>query len=142
MRFFAYSFTLVNLLISTRAFASEAIAEPSTGMSMFKVLLGLLVVLALLVGFAWCMKKIGLNQLNQQAVAKVVGGVSVGHREKVVVVEVANRWLVVGVSASQVTHLANLDPIENSLATDTKQHMSQPAFTEWLQKAIKKNPTK
>ncbi len=140
MRKFICAYILA--LISMQAFAAEALTEPSAGMSMVKVLLGLLVVLALLVGFAWCMKKIGLNQLNQQAVAKVVGGVSVGHRERVVVVEVANRWLVVGVSASQVTHLANLDPIENPISTNDKPHMSQPAFTEWLQKAIKKNHTK
>jgi flagellar protein FliO/FliZ len=136
MRFKNYIFGAFLSLLNIPVLAAEAVA-PSAGISMFKVLLGLAVVLGLLVGFAWLMKKMGVNQLHANAVARVVGGVSVGHRERVVVVEVANRWLVVGVSASQVTHLANLDPVP---MIDSPQ--PAPAFGVWLQKALDSGKTK
>lgn len=130
MRFQYSIFGAFISLLTFPVMAAEAVT-PTAGMSMFKVLLGLAVVLGLLVGFAWLMKKMGVNQLHANAVARVVGGVSVGNRERVVVVEVANRWLVIGVSATQVTQLANLDPVP---MTDSPQ--PAPAFGVWLQKAL------
>lgn len=139
MRFIVYFIALFVALMSTQVLAAES-ASAAAGMSMLKVILGLALVLALLVGFAWLMKKMGMNHLNANTVARVVGGVSVGSRERVVVVEVANRWLVVGVTATQVTQLANLDPIETTELAEN-QHSPQQAFGVWLQKAMKKTPS-
>lgn len=128
-------------LFSMQVFAAESAS--SAGIGMFKVLLGLGLVLAVLAGFAWLMKKMGMHQYSANAVAKVVGGVSVGQRERLVVVEVANRWLVVGVTPNQITQIANLDPVLQAIDTapsgaGSQAHGAQQAFGQWLQKAMQK----
>ncbi|HRH81169.1 MAG TPA: flagellar biosynthetic protein FliO [Thiobacillaceae bacterium] len=68
-------------------------------------LLGLAVVLAALFGFFWLLRRFAPGQTGAQGVVKVVGGVMLGTREKLVVVEVGDQWLLLGVGAGQVSHL-------------------------------------
>ena len=53
---------------------------------------------------------------------KVVGGVSVGTRERVVVLEVAGRWLVVGVAAGQVNAIADIEKGQEANLGDALQN--------------------
>jgi len=48
---------------------------------------------------------------GQQSIAKVLTSISVGTREKVVVIEVAGRWIVVGVAPGQVAAIANIKAV-------------------------------
>jgi len=113
-----------------------AAALPSTTGSIFTMLFGLIAVLALMVGIAWLFKRSGLApNTNGNAVAKIIGGVSVGTRERVMVIEVADQWIVVGVAPGRV----------NTLATMPRQeHVAAPAstasanFASWLKQTIDK----
>ena len=79
--------------------SSAAATGGSAAGSVFTMLLGLGTVLALLVGLAWLFKRTGLVKgASGNAVAKIIGGVSVGTRERVMVIEVAEQWIVVGVA--------------------------------------------
>ena len=136
----------INLLAATTA----ATIAPSPIGSIFKILLGLTVVLLVMAAITWVLKRMMPGAGGQHSVIKVVGGVSVGTRERVVVVEVAGRWLVVGVAAGQVNAIANLDkdsnmlgesiqniqpPIEDnrhSLNTDGLTTAFPPKFSQWL----------
>jgi len=111
--------------------------------SIIKMLLGLAVVLGIMALIAWSLKRLlPAMTANKQAVARVVGGVSVGTRERVVVVEIADRWIVVGVAAGQVTSLANLNIGESPLQTSTTQDSIaqglNTGFGEWLQNSTTK----
>lgn len=97
---------IVNLCLLQQAFATTAPATPTV--SLFKTIFGLAVVLGVMAALAWFAKRMTGRQGNSHSVARIVGGVSVGSRERVVVVEVGNRWLVVGVAADQVNAIANL----------------------------------
>lgn len=68
-------------------------------------LLGLLVVLAALFAFFWLLRRFAPGQTAAQGVVRVVGGVMLGTRERLVVVEVGDQWLLLGVGAGQVSHL-------------------------------------
>jgi flagellar protein FliO/FliZ len=116
---------------------------------------GLVVVLGVMGLFAWGAKKFLPGVASHPSVIKVVGGVSVGTRERVVVLEVAGRWIVVGVASGQVTSIADLAPGAQASAylnTDEPQNSSpdmqsarhdplQP-FTNWLKKSMQKFPQK
>ncbi|HQO15562.1 MAG TPA: flagellar biosynthetic protein FliO [Methylotenera sp.] len=127
--------------------ATATSTAPSTSGSLFKVFLGLAAVLLVMAAITWALKRILPGAGGQQSVIKVVGGVSVGTRERVVVVEVAGRWLVVGVAAGQVNAIANLDKAENfQEATQNAsvnaeaglQGFTQslpPQFSTWLKKS-------
>ena len=89
--------------------ANTAITSPT--LSLFKMFAGLVVVVGIMVLLAWFVKRLGLANPQQNAIAKVVSSVSVGSRERVVVIEVADRWIVVGVAPGQVNAIATLDNV-------------------------------
>lgn len=98
---------------AARAFAAlPTVASPPpappAGGGMLQALAGLLVVVGLIFLLAWAARRIGLQRLTGSGVVKVVSSTAVGTRERVVVVEVAGNWLVLGVTASQVNTLHTL----------------------------------
>lgn len=67
--------------------------------------LGLAVVIGLIFMFAWVARRFGLQQSGSGRLLKVVSSTMVGQRERVVVVEIGDSWLVLGVAAGQVRAL-------------------------------------
>lgn len=69
--------------------------------NMLTVLLSLVLILGGFIGVAWLVRRY-LPGVGKQGVVKVVGATMVGPRERVVVVEVDDTWLLLGVGAGQV----------------------------------------
>ena len=114
--------------------ANTALASSSG--SAFTMLIGLALVLALIAGVAWLFKRSGLVQAaNSNAAAKIIGGVSVGTRERVMVIEVADQWIVVGVAPGRVNALATMPRQEHVAATASG---SATNFSSWLKHTIDK----
>ncbi|MCI1004801.1 MULTISPECIES: flagellar biosynthetic protein FliO [unclassified Herbaspirillum] len=111
-------------------------ALPSSTGSVLTMLLGLVAVLAVMAAVAWLFKRFGLaSGMSGNAVAKVVGGVSVGTRERVMVVEVGDQWIVVGVAPGRVNALATLPRQEGVAAQPVT---AGPAFATWLKHTMDK----
>lgn len=92
-----------------------AAAEPVRSFGLAGLLqagLGLAMVLALIFLFAWAARRFGLQQTGSGRLLKVVSSAMVGQRERVVVVEIGDSWLVLGVAAGQVRALHTM-PAEN-----------------------------
>ncbi len=130
-------------IYQTNVLAAEAAATSPTG-SILKMVLGLGVVLVVMALISWAAKRMLPNAVMQNSAVKVVGGVSVGSRERVVVLEVANRWLVVGVAQGQVSAIANLDIDADALnatmhaakaSSESAMHPIAKPFSEWLKKS-------
>lgn len=83
--------------------------EPFSLMNMLNMVLGLVVVLALILGLAWVMKKYGRLPMGNQVEMKILGGVSLGTRERAVLVQVEGRRLLLGVAPGRVATLCELD---------------------------------
>ena len=83
-------------------------AAPDLGSSALQMVFGLLVVLALLLGALWLLKRISQPRGPVAGLMRVVAGVAVGPRERVVILELGNSWLVLGVAPGQVTTLAEI----------------------------------
>lgn len=66
---------------------------------------GLAVVVALIFLCAWAARRFGLQTTGSGRLLKVVSSAMVGQRERVVVVEIGDSWLVLGVAAGQVRAL-------------------------------------
>lgn len=100
-------------LAGTRALAALPVVAsppppPPAGGGMLQAVMGLVVVVGLIFLLAWAARRIGLQRLTGSGVVKVISSAALGTRERVVVVEVAGTWLVLGVSASQVNTLHTL----------------------------------
>lgn len=131
------------LLASTIAPAARAAeqaaatASPSSAGNLLQVLFGLVVVLALMAGTAWILKRMGVAGAGANNVAKVIGGVSVGNRERVVVVEVADQWIVVGVAPGRVNALSTM-PRQEHAVLPTEAAPDAKNFASWLKQTIEK----
>ena len=113
--------------------ASGASAVPPSPVSMaglLQVVVGLAVVLAAIVGTGWLLRRLGPAQ-GGGGVLRVVGGVMVGPRERVVLVEVGEEWLVLGVASGGVRLLHRLP------RPATGQPAAAPAeASAWLQRLL------
>ena len=95
------------LLTPAAAHAAETQAVSAAG-SLLQVFIGLVAVQLLIAATAWAAKRMGVARGATSALAHVVASASVGTRERVVVVEVGDAWLVVGVAPGRVNALATL----------------------------------
>jgi flagellar protein FliO/FliZ len=82
----------------------RAAENASSASGYFGVVVSLLLILGGFVLVAWLVRR-WMPQGAQAGLVKVVGATSVGPRERVVVVEVDNTWLVLGVGGGQVRSL-------------------------------------
>ena len=105
----------VRITMATMLFAganaSNAAAEAApvaSAAGMLQVVLGLLLVLGLVFAVAKLSRRLGINQSSPGSAIKVISGAAVGGRERVVVVEVAGTWLVLGVAPGHVSALYTL----------------------------------
>ena len=73
--------------------------------SMLQTALGLAIVLAMVAGAAWLLKRLAAQPGGATGAIKVVAGAAIGQRERVVLVEVGSTWLVVGVAPGHVSAL-------------------------------------
>lgn len=87
--------------------ATPAWAAPATAGSLLNVLLSLALILGGFIAVAWFAQRY-LPGMGAQGVVKVVGTTQVGTRERVVVVEIDGRWLLLGVGGGQVNLLHSL----------------------------------
>ncbi len=91
---------------------------------------GLALVIALMFGSAWIFRRSGGLQALARGPVRIVGGVRVGTRERVLVLEVADTWLVVGVAAGQVNALHTLP--RQDAAPQGVPAATPAAFPQWL----------
>jgi flagellar protein FliO/FliZ len=105
-----------------------------------QVLFGLAIVLALMAGAAWLLRRFGLSRISTPGSIRIVGGVNVGTRERVMVVEVADQWIVVGVAPGRVSALATMARQEAPAQPHDAPGAMPVAknFSAWLKQTIEK----
>ncbi|MDP4030047.1 MAG: flagellar biosynthetic protein FliO [Gallionella sp.] len=78
-----------------------------------QIIFSLLLVLAAIVLVAWLLKRMNVAQQGAGHQLKVLGGVSIGQRERIILVEIEDTWLVVGVGPGQIRTLHTLQKTED-----------------------------
>jgi flagellar protein FliO/FliZ len=103
--------TLVLLASCGKVSAAEtaAAAQPPGGTAAVVQMLGALgLVLAVLFGALWLLRRLSGGRLASGSPFRTVGGIAVGSRERVVLLEIGEHWLVVGVAPGSVTGITTL----------------------------------
>ncbi|PKB21750.1 flagellar biosynthetic protein FliO [Janthinobacterium sp. 64] len=120
--------------------APMAMAPTSSAGSLLQTIFALVFVLALLIGLAWFMKRYGPKVMGGNNRMRVVSSLNLGGRERIVLVEVADQWIVVGASPGRINALATLPRQEGELPQlATAQNGPAAAnFSEWLKQTIEK----
>lgn len=132
------SFMLSSLLLSSSALAADAPpAVASAGTGLLQVLLALAVVVALLWGSLHLLKRLQAGRGGMGTGIKVVAATAVGPRERVVVVEIGEQWLVVGVAPGRVNALSTL-PRQALPESVEPQPATAKDFAAWLKQMMEK----
>ena len=87
--------------------------DPLAGGSVLNVIFSLMLVIGAIWGVAWLMRRLSLFHAPAGGAMRMLGGLAVGQRERVVLVQVGETQLLLGVAPGRVQTLHVLDkPIE------------------------------
>ena len=123
--------------------AAAPVTMPSgspTG-SLLQTLFALIAVLAVLAALAWFLKRYGPRAgIGGGANLRIVGSLNLGGRERLLVVEVGDQWIVVGASPGRVNALATMPKQEGAAPTAALSAHGPAAnsFADWLKQTIEK----
>ncbi len=95
--------------------AGERLVEPFAGGQVAEIVVGLFVVLFIIGVVAWLVRRVPGLSVSSDGRVKVVSGVSVGQRERILLVEIGDQQLLVGVAPGRVE---TLHVLEQPLAPD------------------------
>ena len=120
--------------------APMTMAPTSSAGSLLQTIFALVFVLALLIGLAWFMKRYGPKVMGGNNKMRVVSSLNLGGRERIVLVEVADQWIVVGASPGRINALATMPRQEGELPqlATTQNGPAAANFSEWLKQTIEK----
>jgi flagellar protein FliO/FliZ len=102
---------------------------------MLQVALGLVLVLGLILGAGWVMRRINPGARSGSLI-KVISAASVGQRERVVLIEMSGSWLLLGVAPGQVNLLQSLPKPPNSVE---EAGQGSSSFIDRLKEATKRH---
>ena len=103
--------------------------------SFLQFALGLAMVLGLIVAAGWFAKRFQIGPAASGLV-KVISGAAVGQRERVVVVEVGDTWMVLGVAPGRVNTLHTMP--RGTVATLPQPLGGPGGFAGWLKQTMEK----
>ena len=133
------------LLLGAQSAAAAGAAAPggaAAGVSaggIVQVVLGLAVVLALVGAAAWLLKRISGVPGAASGLIRIIGGAAVGQRERLVLVEVAGTWVLLGVAPGQVRALHTMPKGEQAPVSEAPAAPSPDAsFAGWLRRMAEK----
>jgi|TARA_R110001599_G_scaffold213743_8_gene411533 flagellar protein FliO/FliZ len=115
--------------------------EALVGMAVLgKTAAALALVIAIILICTWLLKRWSNHTTRHGAHLRVVGSTAVGNRERVVIVEVEDTWLVVGVGGGRITKLHERPAPEERMSTVSSPSSSR--FAQRLSKALATNQRK
>jgi flagellar biosynthetic protein FliO len=115
---------------------------PSTG-TLLQTIFALVLVLGLLAGLAWAAKRYGPRVAGNSANLRMVGALNIGGRERIMVVEVGDQWIVVGASPGRVNALATMPKGDAAASASLAGRApSASSFSDWLKQTIDKRNAK
>ncbi len=125
-------FSLFILFIAGNAQAAVLETVPTNPLiALLKMIAALFVVLGLLWVFSKAMRKFQVIGPNEKSGLKIISSFSLGHKEKLVVIQVGEEQLLLGVSTNQIVNLHVLPK-----TIDDKQHKRSDDFRKTLKAAI------
>lgn len=105
--------------------------SPMTG-QLLQTTLGLLFLLGLLFALLWMLKRMGVvNQRRRGGFYKVLATSALGPREKIVLIEVGDTWLVLGMTSHSINTLHSMPA--GSISIDNMQNTAA-SFAKMLER--------
>jgi flagellar protein FliO/FliZ len=110
--------------------------------SLLQTLFALCFVLALLAGLAWLLKRFNPRAAGGSATLRMVSALNLGGRERILVVEVGDQWIVVGAAPGRVNLLTTMPKQEGVVTPPGAAHGVPAGFADWLKQTLDKRNAK
>ncbi|MBF0470758.1 MAG: flagellar biosynthetic protein FliO [Gammaproteobacteria bacterium] len=117
---------------------ASAVTDPLSLSALMEVTLMLLLVVALIFVLAWLFRRISVGGLGGNHPIRVLGGVSVGTRERVILIQVGDEQLLLGVAPGRINTLHQLrQPLSTTAGGDSAAAEAEAtSFAEKLQRMM------
>lgn len=123
---------LISALLPSTALAADA-AAPGIGAGTYlQATFALLLIVGLLFAATWAARKVSGGKRFGQGNLRVISGIALGPKERIVLVEVEEQWLVIGIVPGQIRTLHTL-PKGSTPTAGNAAEGALPAFADWLQ---------
>lgn len=103
---------------------------------MLKMIAGLLLVLTIIGAIAWVLKRYAYHATNTAGTIKIIASAGVGQRERIVLVEIENTRLVLGVAPGRVNTLHCIDNASNESPKNAQSESTHSKFQKQLNQSI------
>ena len=104
------------LLLVQTAVLAQAAPKPVEGPSFTPMVLALVFVLGLMGAAVWILRRAGIAPRTNTGHLKIVSQLALGPRERVLIVEAGDRWLLLGVGAGGISRLGTMARAETPAA--------------------------
>ncbi len=114
-------------------------SQPDVGTGIIQVTFGLFIVLLIIGAAAWFTRRFGHLQSTAGGAMRIVGGLHLGARERLVVVQVGDEQLLLGVAPGRVSTLHVLPkPLHQDESKSKRTQQIPGAFLDKLNAVLKK----
>lgn len=139
MKPFSLSALISALLLAPPALSADTLPDVGqAGSGLLQVLLSLAVVIGLLWGSLYLLRHLQAARANPAGGLKVIAATAVGQRERVVVVEIGDQWLVVGVAPGRVNALTTLPRQASPDISIASRKEPTKEFSAWLKQMMER----
>lgn len=118
--------------------ASKPATKTNSASQLASVIGGLALILVLIYGLSWFVKRFAQGGFMQNPGMKVISSMPLGTRERLMLVEVGGKQLLLGVTATQIN---NLHVFEEPLFIAEKTQAATSEFSQKLMAILQKNQT-
>ncbi len=136
MRWLVLFLSCLPLVVFGQATAEEiAIIEPMSAPYLIKLTGGLVLVVAVIFALAWMVKRLNLTQHSQNGLLRIVAGLAVGTKDRIVLVQVGEEQILLGLSPGRIEKLHTLS---EPITIEGSTHPTTP-FAQKLSKLMNKD---
>ena len=127
-------------MLAAGAAVAQAAAPAAAGPGLVGGVFALLLVLGLILGLGWLLKRLPGAGFRQAEGLRVVASITLGARERAVVVQVGDQQLLLGVAAGAVTTLHTLpQPLAETPPPQLPNLKKLPDFAQMLAQRLRKD---
>lgn len=106
--------------------------------TLLQVSLSLLLILCIIFGIAWLARRYLPIAARNGNLIKIISGVAVGHKEKVLLLEIGQQWVLIGVAPGQINLITTLTAQPDLVPTAAETSRFSDALNQQLQRWHKK----
>ncbi len=130
---YAFMLPAAQAIQDTKAVSSTT-GEGLSAAHFAQVTIGLMVVIIVIFGLAWLVKRFGYLPSSKPGALKIIGGLMVGQRERAVLIQVGDKQILIGVAPGLVKTLYVL---EEPVSVDSASSAKLSPFAERLKSFLR-----